>query len=88
MHNPLRRPLGLVLVAVDLSPATNMVLDRVARLPVTPGSPIVLLHVVPLDLPVEERDLAVEQARRDLATCASRPSLVRVGRAINVTRPT
>jgi nucleotide-binding universal stress UspA family protein len=70
--HPLRRPLGHVLVALDLSPATTTVLDRVAHLPVTPGSSIVLLHVLPVGLAEGERPAATEQARRDLAALGSR----------------
>jgi nucleotide-binding universal stress UspA family protein len=41
-----RRPLGNILVAVDLSAASAAVAERAARLPVTPGSSITLFHVV------------------------------------------
>lgn len=42
----LRKPLGNVLVAVDLSAASAAVIERAARLPVSPGSTITLFHVV------------------------------------------
>jgi universal stress protein E len=64
----LRRPLGRVLVAVDLSTASAQVLERAARLRVTPGSELSILHVVPersLGTP-EEREPAMARARREL----------------------
>jgi universal stress protein E len=75
--NPLRRPIGHVLVGLDLSPVTTTVLDRVAQLPVTAGSSIVLLHVLPERLTEGERAAASEQARRELAGLAGRLSAQR-----------
>lgn len=46
----LRRPLGQVLVPVDLSPFTAQVLERVAHLPLAAGAKISILHVIPPNL--------------------------------------
>jgi nucleotide-binding universal stress UspA family protein len=42
-----RRPLGNVLVATDFSAGAKRALERACRLPITPGSALTLLHVLP-----------------------------------------
>ena len=72
----LRRPLGNVLVAVDLSASSAAVIERAARLPLTAGSSITLLHVVPQGFglsPVPDA-AADEESQRGLAAAAARVS--------------
>ncbi len=84
MHD-LRRPLTRVLVAVDLSPAAFMVLDRAARLPLERGSSLSLLQVVPeaSHPSADERGAAVARARRELETFAERLAR-RVGGGVEI----
>ena len=71
--NPLRRPLGHVVAAVDLSSASYDVLDRVAKLPLTRGALVTLLHVVPGGLaPPADQDTAIARAHAELETYATR----------------
>jgi nucleotide-binding universal stress UspA family protein len=73
--NHLRRPLGHVMAAVDFTAASHDVVDRVARLPITRGSLITLLHVVPEGLaPPADVGSAVERARAELEAHATRLS--------------
>jgi len=69
-----RKPLGNVLVAIDLSTSASAVVERAARLPVTPGSCITLFHVLPPGpAPASVPDAAVEaDAERALAAGAAR----------------
>jgi len=69
-----RKPLGHILVALDLSAASAAVIERAARLPVSPGSTITLFHIVPqgLDLPSAPNAAAEEEVRRFLAAGAAR----------------
>lgn len=57
-----------ILVPVDLSPATDRVLGRLARLPLNDGVKITLLHVIPENIPVETRRRAHEDAKHALAS--------------------
>ena len=41
-----RRPLGNVLVATDFSAAGTYAMERAARLPISPGSTLTVLHVL------------------------------------------
>ncbi|MGE0521013.1 MAG: universal stress protein [Candidatus Binatia bacterium] len=68
------QPLRNVLAALDLSPASAPVLQRVARLPLPPGASITLLHVVPSGLGMRSARDAVtkEEIQRALATAAAR----------------
>jgi nucleotide-binding universal stress UspA family protein len=62
-----RRPIGNVLVATDFSPRAARAVARAARLPITPGSSITILHVLARGAPPDaERD-----ARRVLAQQAA-----------------
>lgn len=63
------RPLGNVLVAVDLSASAAAVIERAARLPITAGSSITLFHVLPLPNAAAE-----EAAQGVLAASAARIS--------------
>lgn len=56
-----------ILVPVDLSPASDRVLGRVALLPLDPTARIRLLHVVPGSLPARARRRAEHDAERTLA---------------------
>ncbi len=70
-------PLGNVLVAVDFSTSSAAVIERAARLPITRGASITLLHVVPESLarPSIAREAAgEEELRRNLAAGAARLS--------------
>jgi nucleotide-binding universal stress UspA family protein len=55
-----------LLVPVDLTPASDRVLGRVARLPLTSEARVTLLHVVPGSLPPGERRKAVRDAKKAL----------------------
>jgi nucleotide-binding universal stress UspA family protein len=71
-----RRPLGNVLVALDLSTASAAIIERAARLPITSGSSITLFHVVPqgFGLPPVLDTATEREAQRVLATAAARIS--------------
>lgn len=68
-HPQASPPVGLqsLLVAVDLSPASDRVLGRVARLPLREGAVVTLLHVVPGGLSPLVRRQAERDARRLLS---------------------
>lgn len=57
-----------LLIPIDLSPGSERVLGRVARLPLAEGARLTLLHVVPKSLPRDARGLAETDARKALAT--------------------
>jgi nucleotide-binding universal stress UspA family protein len=67
----MRTKLGNVLVAVDTSHFQSAVIERVARLPVTPGAVVTLLHVVAPGPAVDE-ETEVPAARRALEEARSR----------------
>jgi nucleotide-binding universal stress UspA family protein len=71
-----RHPLGKVLVALDLSPASAQVLDRAVRLPITRGSSLSLFHVVPLASlrSPDDAEPALARAQRLLEAQAARVS--------------
>ena len=55
-----------LLVPIDLSPASDRVVGRVAQLPLAEGCRITLLHVISMDLPVRDRKRAEVAARKVL----------------------
>ena len=55
-----------MLVPIDLSPASDRVVGRVAQLPLAEGCRITLLHVISMDLPVRDRKRAEVAARKVL----------------------
>ena len=55
-----------LLVPIDLSPASDRVVGRVAHLPLAEGCRITLLHVISMDLPVRDRKRAEVAARKVL----------------------
>lgn len=63
-----RRPLGNVIVATDLSAGARRAVERACRLPITPGSALTVLHVVPTLQPSPAR--AEEAIRRALEALA------------------
>jgi nucleotide-binding universal stress UspA family protein len=77
----LRRPIGNVLAAVDLSSGAAQVLSRVVRLPITPGSTITLLNVRPphAGLPAPEKAADAEVERRVLEAFKPMAELVPAG---------
>jgi nucleotide-binding universal stress UspA family protein len=64
-------PLRSVLVPVDLSPGSDRVLARVAKLPLADDAIITVLHVVPSGLTVREQQRAVRDAKRLLGSESS-----------------
>jgi nucleotide-binding universal stress UspA family protein len=56
-----------LLVPIDLTPSSDRVLGRVARLPLTADARVTLLHVVPARLQPREQSLAVQDAKKMLA---------------------
>lgn len=66
-----------VLVAVDLAPGSDRVIQRAALLPLADGARLILLHVVPARLPVSSARRAAADARKALgeATAALSGSL-------------
>jgi nucleotide-binding universal stress UspA family protein len=56
-----------LLVPVDLTPASDRVLGRLALLPLAPDARLTLLHVVPSHLPPEAQRRAEREAKRALA---------------------
>lgn len=76
-----------LLVAVDLTPASDRVLGRVARLPLAGNAIITLLHVVPGSLEPREKRDAERDARQRLSEealhlGASLPKSVRIETAV------
>lgn len=67
--------LGSLLVPLDLTPVSDRVVGRLARLPLAPGARITLLHVVPDSLPAGAQRRAERDAKRVLAD--TRASLVK-----------
>ncbi|WP_437730380.1 universal stress protein [Sorangium sp. So ce1335] len=68
-HDPLDTPAGRfrsLLVPVDLSPASDRVIGRVALLPLAEGARITLLHVIPEGLTLRAQELAEGDARKAL----------------------
>lgn len=61
------KELHSVLVPVDLTPSSDRVLGRTARLPLAPNARITLLHVVPKGLSPSEQKRAERDAARALA---------------------
>lgn len=59
-----------LLVPVDLTPAADRVVGRVARLPLARDARVTLLHVVPDGLPVRDRRRAARDAAKVLADAA------------------
>lgn len=55
-----------LLVPVDLSPLSDRVIGRSIMLPIAAGGTVTLLHVVPENLPLGARRLAVKEARTAL----------------------
>ncbi len=53
-----------LLVAVDLTPISDRLLARVARLPLSDGARLTLLHVVPESLPARDRRTAERDAKK------------------------
>lgn len=66
-----RHPLESVLVASDFSRNASMAIDRAARLPLTRGARVHVVHVLPGRLPGELRGRAEEEARAGLARAAT-----------------
>lgn len=62
-----REGFAALLVAVDLTPASDRVIRRVALLPLARGARVTLLHVVPDDLTVPDQRRAKRDARKALA---------------------
>lgn len=60
------KPLLSLLVPIDLSPISDRVLARVARLPLASEATITVLHVVPAGLTVREQQKAVREAKEAL----------------------
>lgn len=60
------RRLQSVLVALDLSPLSDRVMDRVALLPLAEAVSVTLLHVVPRNLPPHARAAAEKEAWKTL----------------------
>ncbi|WP_437630180.1 universal stress protein [Sorangium sp. So ce854] len=68
-HDPLDAPAGgfrSLLVPVDLSPASDRVIGRVALLPLAEGARITLLHVLPEGLTPRAQERAEGDARKAL----------------------
>jgi nucleotide-binding universal stress UspA family protein len=63
-----------LLVPIDLSPLSNRIVRRAVSLPIAAGGKIALLHVVPRRLPIRARRQAENDARKALASEASRAS--------------
>ena len=61
-------PLRSILASVDLTPGTDRILARLARLPLTEDARVTLLHVVPGGLSPQEERSAQRDAKRALAT--------------------
>ena len=76
-----RRPLGNVLVATDFSGAATSAVERAARLPISPGSTLTVLHVLapgsrPEDRADAERSLGhAASVAADTATRAGRKAV-------------
>jgi nucleotide-binding universal stress UspA family protein len=75
-------PLRSVLVPIDLTPASDRVLGRVARLPVAEDARIRLLHVVPEGLVHRDRIKAQRDAKKALTEEARHLAASLPGRAI------
>lgn len=61
-----RRGFRSLLIPVDLSPASDRLIARVALLPLAEHARLTLLHIVPGSLPPRARQLATADARRAL----------------------
>lgn len=68
-EGPSRSPqrLQTLLVCVDLTPISDRVLGRIPLLPLAEGAQVVVMHVVPDDLPATARSRAEREAERALA---------------------
>lgn len=64
------KPLRSLLVPVDLTPAADRVVGRVARLPLAADAHVTLLHVVPEGLPLRDQRRATRDAAKVLADAA------------------
>jgi nucleotide-binding universal stress UspA family protein len=73
-----RRPLGNVLVATDFSGAATSAVERAARLPISPGSALTILHVLPPGCRPEDR--ADAERALGYAVSVARDVAARAGR--------
>jgi nucleotide-binding universal stress UspA family protein len=73
-----RRPLGNVLVATDFSAGATRAVERAARLPISPGSALTVLHVLRAGCEPDERAEAEEALANTVAIAAE--SIARDGR--------
>lgn len=80
---PTIQPLDSVLLALDLGPSTDRVIDRVSLLPLAPGAGMTLLHVVPKLRAPETRRRMERDARAALHSFAGRLAR-RIPRAISI----
>ena len=65
LHMP--RMLNSLLIPVDLSPASDRVVGRVARLPLAEGAQLTLLHVASSSLAPREQRIAERDAKQLLS---------------------
>jgi nucleotide-binding universal stress UspA family protein len=66
-----RRPLGNVLVATDFSAGAARAVARAARLPISPGSALTILHVLPAERDAKLKTQLDADARHGLEEAAS-----------------
>ncbi|KYG02936.1 hypothetical protein BE21_53985 [Sorangium cellulosum] len=91
-HDPPGTPAGTfrsLLVPVDLSPASDRVIGRVARLPLAEGARLTLLHVIPEGLTLRSQERAENDARKALqaeteALARELPGSVAIQHAVRV----
>jgi len=77
-------PFRSLLAPLDLSPLTDRVLGRLARLPMAPRSRVTLLHVIPDSLEIGYRRRALREAKAAL-TAIRGPLLAALPRGVSVT---